>query len=228
MPRVAVPRTIVILFTAVLAAAGLAALGVHAAQQGEGGYLTTPTGTFSTTTSALVTDEILVEAGRPGDSPTDVGDLAEVRIRVTPSDPEAELFVGIAPKAEVDAYLRGVAHDRMASFGRDPFTVRFDRVPGGPAPAPVAEPFWVATATGEGTQTVAWNKERGAWSAVVMNADGSPGVGVRADVGLRFGFLLPLGLGLLAAALLLGAGAAAAGRGAHRNPVARRDQPSRS
>jgi hypothetical protein len=47
---------------------------------------------------------------------------------------------------------------------------------------------------------------RGAWSAVVMNADGSPGVEVRADVGLRFGFLLPLGIALLASGLLLAAG----------------------
>ena len=101
----------------------------------------------------------------------------------------------------------------MASFGHDPFTVRSDRVPGGPAPTPAAEPFWVATASGQGTQTVAWDKERGAWSAVVMNADGSPGVGVRADVGLRFGFLLPLGIALLSAGLMLAAGAWALGRG---------------
>jgi hypothetical protein len=239
MPNVATPRTAerptrrtarrsLVALGAVLALTGIAALGAYAAQQAEGGYSTTPTETFSTPTSALVTDEILVEAGRPGDSPTDVGDLAEVRVRAAPTEPGAALFVGIGPKAEVDAYLRGVAHDRMAGFALDPFTVRFDRQPGGTGPAPAAQPFWVATASGPGTQTVHWNKERGAWSMVVMNADGSAGVEVRADVGLRFGFLLPVGSALVTAGLLLAAGAAVAGRRGRGNPVVRRDPPSLS
>jgi hypothetical protein len=199
-------RGLAVALGALLALAGLASTGAHLAQQAEGGYFAGSTERFSTPTSALVTDEILVEAGRPGDSPTDVGDLAEVRIRATSLAPGRALFVGIGPKADVDAYLRGVAHDRMVSFALDPFAVRFDRVPGGPAPAPAAQPFWVATASGPGTQTLLWDKARGAWSAVVINADGSPGVDVRADVGLRFGFLLPLGVALLAAGLLLAAG----------------------
>ncbi len=85
MPQAAVPRTIVILLATLLAMAGLAALGAHAAQQAEGGYFTSSTETISTPTSVLVTDEGLVEAGRPGNSPTDVGDLAEVGIRATPT-----------------------------------------------------------------------------------------------------------------------------------------------
>jgi hypothetical protein len=213
-------RALVAVPAALLALAGLATLGAHAVQQGEGGYFTTSTEHFSTPTSALVTDEILVEAGRPGDSPADVGDLAEVRIRATSTEPGTALFVGIAPKAEVDAYLRTVAHDRMASFELDPFAVRFDRSPGGPAPTPAARPGWVAMTSGQGTRTLLWDKANGAWSAVVMNADGSPGVEVRADIGLRFGFLLPLGIALLTAALLLAAGAAVLGRGRGRKRAA--------
>src|SRR3712207_5376096 len=98
MPNVATPRTVerpsrrtgrrsLVALGAVLALAGVAATGAYAAQQAEGGYFSTSTETFSTPTTALVTDEILVEAGRPGDSPADVGDLGEVRIRVTPTEP---------------------------------------------------------------------------------------------------------------------------------------------
>jgi hypothetical protein len=191
---------------ALLALAGLAAVGAHVAQQAEGGWFTSSTERFSTPTSVLVTDEILVEAGRPGDPPADLGELAEVRIRATPTEAGRAVFVGIGPKGEVEAYLRGVAHDRMTSFKLDPFVARFDRVPGRAAPPPAAQPFWVATASGPGTQTLLWDKTRGAWSAVVMNADGRPGVDVRSDVGLRFGFLLPLGSALLAAGVLLAAG----------------------
>jgi len=195
-------RALVPALGALLALAGLAAIGAHVAQEAEGGWFTSSTERFSTPTSALVTDEILVEAGRPGDPPTDLGELAEVRIRANPAEPGRAVFVGIGPKAEVDAYLRGVAHDRMASFDLEPFAVRFDRVPGGPAPSPAAQPFWVATASGPGPQTLLWDKTRGAWSAVVMNTDGTPGVDVRADVGLRFGFLLPVGVILLLAAAM--------------------------
>jgi hypothetical protein len=49
-----------------------------------------------------------------------------------------------------------------------------------------------------------------------MNADGTPGVDVRADIGLRFGFLLPLGVTLLAAGLLLFARASVLNRGRSR------------
>jgi hypothetical protein len=207
-------RGLVVAAGALLALAGLGAVGAHAAQQAEGGYISSSTERFSTPTSVLVTDEILVEEGRPGDPPTDLGELAEVRIRSTPAEPGRAVFVGIGPKADVDAYLRGIAHDRMAGFDLEPFVVRFDRVPGGPAPAPAAQPFWVATASGPGTQTLLWDKERGAWSAVIMNADGSPGIDVRADVALRFAFLLPAGTALLlaAAATALWSRTAALGR----------------
>lgn len=199
-------RGLVVAAGALLTLAGFAAAGAHVAQQAEGGWFASSTERFSTPTSVLVTDEILVEEGRPGDPPSDLGELAEVRIRATPAQPGRAVFVGVGPKTDVDAYLRGVAHDRMAGFDLEPFTVRFDRLPGGAAPAPAAQPFWVATASGAGTQTLLWDKTRGAWSAVVMNADGTPGVDVRADVGLRFGFLLPLGIALLAAGVLVAAG----------------------
>ena len=44
---------------------------------------------------------------------------------------------------------------------------------------------------------------RGAWSSVVTQADGAPGFDAYADVGLRFAFLLPLGIGLVSAALVV-------------------------
>ena len=214
-------RGLLVAAGALLALAGLAAVGAHVAQQADGGWFASSTERFSTPTSVLVTDEILVEEGRPGDPPTDIGELAEVRIQATPAEPGRALFVGVGPKADVDAYLRGVAHDRMAGFDLEPFAVQFDRAPGGPAPAPAAQPFWVATASGAGSQTLLWDKTRGAWSAVVMNADGSPGVDVRADVGLRFGFLLPLGVALLAAGLLLAAGPSLLSRGRSANAARR-------
>lgn len=56
-----------------------------------------------------------------------------------------------------------------------------------------------------GPQSLEWDKRGGAWTAVAMNAYGRPGVNITADLGLRFGFLSPVGIGLLAGGLLVAA-----------------------
>lgn len=147
---------------------------------------------------------MLVESGRPGDPNPDVGDLSQVRVRADAG--ATPVFVGIGPRDAVAAYLGGSSHDRMVGFELDPFTVRYARSAGSTASPPADQRFWVATASGPGTQTLLWDKAYGPWSAVVMNADGSPGVRARADVGLRFGFLVPGGAALLGPSGVLLAG----------------------
>lgn len=112
--------------------------------------------------------------------------------------------MGIGPKQAVDRYLQATAHDEMRSFDVSPFRVSFARHPGAArATAPGRQDFWVARAVGSGRQDLEWDKRGGAWSAVVMRADGRPGVTAAADLGLRFGFLVPLGLAAAVAGLLL-------------------------
>src|SRR5690606_8928533 len=69
--------------------------------------------------------------------------------------------------------------------------------------------FWVAQASGGGTQTIEWEIESGNWVMVLMNADGSAGIDASIEVGARsdlfpaaMGIVLVFGLVLL----LLGAG----------------------
>lgn len=181
---------------------GGASLGLSALQHDEGGFFTTASATLTTPTSALVSDEVMVQERRPGNATTDVGDLAQVRVRAREPGAKA-VFIGIGRKPDVEAYLREVSHDQMSRFDLNPFAVHYTRTPGGPALPPADQPFWIATATGPGTQTLLWNKERGAWSVVAMNADGTLGVTVRSDIGLRFGFLLPAGVTLLATGTLM-------------------------
>ncbi len=151
-----------------------------------------------------MTEEIEVGSGQPADPAGDVGELARVRIRVHGADLTAPIFVGIGPSDAVHAYLAGTAHEEFAGASFEPFHATFRRVPGAArADPPTAQPFWVATSVGSGPRTLEWDKSRGAYSLVVMRANGAPDLDVFGDVGLRFGFLLPLGIGLVSAALVV-------------------------
>src|SRR5262249_12981155 len=83
-------------------------------------------------------------------------------------------------------------------------------------PPPDQQTFWVAKASGSGTQTVDWSIEPGTWAVVIMNADASPGVDVQGRGSLKIGAVTPImivlgviGLGLIAGGiwvLLVGRG----------------------
>ena len=67
--------------------------------------------------------------------------------------------------------------------------------------APQTQPFWVARATGSGEQSVRRKVRNGEWRAVVMAADGTPGV----DADLSVGATVP-DLDRLSGGLLVGGG----------------------
>jgi Domain of unknown function (DUF4389) len=172
------------------------------------GYFDTTLDRLESDTAAITSDEVTF-ATEPG-SPDWLMDRLDidVRFRVTAAS-EQPVFVGIARTADVDAYLEGVAHDLVIDVG-DGWEPVYATVPGtAAATAPTAEDFWVATATGSGEQELTWGAEGGRWTAVVMNADGSPGVLADADVAAKAGFIVPLALTLLAVGLLVTAAAVA-------------------
>jgi hypothetical protein len=186
-------------------AAGAAGTGVVVAYRSGGdqdGFLTSPAFDLETEAYAVTAEELeLVEA--PGDW-TPWGDRLDLRVTVSSSD--RPVFVGIAPRAEVTAYLDGVAHDELQRLGL--LGTTYLAHPGERAPAPPStETFWVESVEGTGTQSLTWSAEAGRWSVVVMNADASPGVAVETTAAAKTDLLLPIGMGLLIAALvLLGAG----------------------
>jgi len=130
--------------------------------------------------------------------------LGDVRVRVTPVDQGSAQFVGIAPSADVDRYLAGVSHTEISDF----WSNRVQTIGGGaPAAAPGIRTFWVAAASGQGTQTVTWKPANGSWSVVVMNADGRPGIVARADLGATLPLLLWIAVGLLVVGAVFAVGA---------------------
>ena len=144
------------------------------------------------------------------DLPSDVS-LGRARLRVTGEDPGAEVFVGLAEEDDAAAYLAGVEHSTLTELS-DPATEYTEHKGGAPSGGPLSVDIWVEQASGTGTQTIDWPLEEGRWAVVVMNADGSAGIDVDADVGVTAPWVRALAIGLLVAGgLAVLAGGAVAG-----------------
>ena len=62
--------------------------------------------------------------------------------------------------------------------------------------------------TGSGTQTLTWEVQDGSWTAVAMNANGSPQLTVNAQLGVEVPALTGIAIGFLVAGLVVLIGAA--------------------
>jgi hypothetical protein len=190
------------------------------------GYFTTDREALSTSTPALTAEGI--DLGGSGVDDDEVIDAIGGKVRIaaerTGGDP---VFVGIARQRDLDAYLAGVAHDRVTEFGGGIDLAGVDlggsgadyaRSAGAPrADAPAEQDFWVASASGRGEQVAEWDVESGDWTVAVLNADGSPGVAVEASAGAKADWVLWAGIGLLVVGLVgFGAGLALAAAGVRR------------
>jgi hypothetical protein len=181
---------------ALLLAAGTGAL--YAEHQKDDGWFTTADERFSTDTRALATERLDMDLDG-----FDAGLAGKARLQVA-SAGGGPVFAGIAPTHDVERYLAGTGHATLKHLDTSPFRATTETVSGDRAPAdPATQDIWSASTSGTGTQSLEWDIEDGDWSAVVMTADGSPGVDVRASAGADASFLQPLGLGLLGGAVLM-------------------------
>ena len=199
--------SVLALLGAGLLAGGCGLLWADQTQRDDDGYLSTPTERLSAGSYAIVSEPIdLVEDDTSGADFLLDDVLGDVRVRASDGD----VFIGIGPTSDVEAYLDGVAHHRLTDADFDPFRPTYERTSGGPPPGPPAEQdFWAASASGTGEQTLTWSPDRGDWSAVLMNTDGSRGVAADVSVGAEADFLIWLAIGVLIAGaifLLGGAG----------------------
>ncbi|MDM7989181.1 DUF4389 domain-containing protein [Arthrobacter sp. zg-Y877] len=178
------------------AAAGAAALGLLAAAQ-RGGYLSVPEETYSVGSYALTSESIEVSPGVTAED-----NVASVQLRGT--NPNGELFLGIAPEADVERYLAGVAHTELEDVRFDPFAADYRELPGTATPAPPGEQdFWAASSAGTGTREIEWPLQQGEWTVVVMNADAAPQVTAELQAGVRSDLVGPFAWSLLIAAAVL-------------------------
>ncbi|MGZ8611986.1 MAG: hypothetical protein ACXWX0_06925 [Actinomycetota bacterium] len=185
-----------------LVVGGSVLIWAHATQRDAEGFYDFDARPFGTPGYAVTSEDLNL-----GEKPNDwfPSGLATVRIR---AGSDAEVFVGIAARTDVDRYLDGVAHSVVDEIQSKPFRVTYRQVAGDATPAPpTGQTFWAASTSGSGERTLTWELEQGAWVLVVMNADASQGIDVRLAAGVKTGLLLPIGLGLLVFGLLVAVGA---------------------
>lgn len=156
---------------------------------------------FGSDTSALVFEADDIGEEEPDQAGFDPGDI-KVWVNVEQTDPDAEIFIGLGPADDVDAFVDTFAHDVVTDVELDPFRLRSERVGGtGTAADPAAQDFWLESASGPGRQTVEHGLEGGDLRLVIMNPDGAEGFTVRGSLGVEFPYIFWIGIGILAAGL---------------------------
>ena len=180
---------------ALLAGGGVAVWALS--QRDASGYFTTQAHRVSTPSYAFASDSLDIRPETPGG----IGDFARIRIQAASTRP---VFIGIGRASDVARYLAQVEHAQVTAFDTDPFKLTEHRIAGTAEPsAPAVQNFWRVQASGTGTQTITWPAEKGRWSAVVMNADGSRNVSIALRIGARVSALKWLAIGLITGGGLL-------------------------
>jgi hypothetical protein len=156
--------------------AGGAAAWVDATQR-HAGYVHLDTASYTTNGHALASDKIKVHGGLGWLAPL----IGQVRVRVTGTGRRAGgEFAGVASAKAASRYLSGVSYTTVTSYDGQPLGIGH---PGSRVPRPpLSAPIWAAKASGAPSATLRWTVREGDWTVIVMNADGSAGVTVRADL----------------------------------------------
>jgi hypothetical protein len=190
----------------VLLTGGALAFG-YATQRDDDGYFDVTIDQLQTPTAAITGEDVKFAAdpGSP-DWLIDAIDL-DVRLRATALDSEQEIFVGIARQRDLDRYLADIAHDRVIRVTGTTPVYRQQGTEVAALDEPTDQDFWVASAAGSGTQELTWAATSGRWAAIVMNADGSPGITASLTIGAKSGLIAPLAVVLTLLGVVLTAGA---------------------
>ncbi|MFW2382429.1 MAG: DUF4389 domain-containing protein [Acidimicrobiales bacterium] len=199
---VAIIAGCVLVLPAIVMILGGAALGLgHAFGRDADGFFETTIDQVETATVAVTADELDLTADPAG--PSWILDQLDAEVRFIVEDSSKEMFIGIAPKGDVDSYLAGVAHNEVVELDDDLTPIYRYRDGSPTATPPGAEQFWVASAEGETPLTLKWNPTEGTWTVVLMNADGSAGVLSDVNVGVKANFVLTAALVLMGLGTIL-------------------------
>jgi hypothetical protein len=197
-------KVLVIVLGVIIALLGVACAGsgaAVAAAVGTDGWIESDEGQLDTPTHALVSE--VADIADQDEDAAEFFDRVDLRLRVTVTTTDKDVFFGVGPAGDVDAYLAGVEHDVVDDIDFDPLDLETTAVPGERAPEPPGDqPFWVEQVSGSGEQELDWDIETGSYRFVLMNADGSAGVDTQAKFALKIPYATGIIIGLLVAGSL--------------------------
>ncbi|HEY3144301.1 MAG TPA: hypothetical protein VGJ86_24440 [Acidimicrobiales bacterium] len=163
------------LFVLVPSALGLAVVGWDNKVDTDAERLDSPTAALASEIDSIGGDWL---TDRPGGDK----DSAELTVK-SESRGDQELFLGVGPADEVNAYLDQGPWDKVDAFDNsassDVSKIETKRQGSGDPvalPAPSGQDFWKDEAQPGKSVELAWDFRKGDWSIVLMNADGSPKV----------------------------------------------------
>ena len=132
-------------------------------------------------------------------------DFLTLKIEGSSSDSSKQIFIGVAETSDLEGYLAGVEYDEITDFKFRRLKPEYTNHPGTSEPlAPTSQAFWIASAHGDGTQTMEWAIESGTYSFLLMNEDGSRGLDMEALIGIAVPSLLwGIGVGLFIGGLVV-------------------------
>ena len=171
------------------------------------GFLMSNAQALASPTNAITSENIELNTGNAVDQVPQRW-LGDAKVTATGTT-NAPVFVGVARSIDVAAYLSGVQHAVVTDLpmNGNVNAPQYVNIPGTQTPKPpAAQSFWVAKASGTGTQTVRWPIEDGTWTIVVMNADGSHGVFADVAAGVTvpgLGWIIGVLLGVAALGLIV-------------------------
>jgi hypothetical protein len=198
----AVIGAMIALVAAGLVASGAGLMWAWGTNRTPDGYFATPDIRLSSDQYAITSLDIDLGSGGTDWYPSER--VAEIRFGATGA---GETFIGIGPSNDVATYLAGVGLVEVTRLDEGDAVYHLREGTAPPA-LPTEQTFWTVSASGPGTQSVTFPFERGDWTVVLMNADGSPGVAADVGVDVKLDLAAFVAVGLMVAGVLAGAVAA--------------------
>ena len=189
--------TILFIVAAGLLVATVALGWLYGTQRSPDGYVSSQTVTVSSDGYAIASTDIDLGALPDEWIPSNL--VGTFRVEAE-SDGGTPLFIGVGPSEEAAAYLADVEYAEVTrfrgftwGFGSRERVSYIEHAGSGTPQPPASLEFWTVSTQGEGAQTLDWEPESGAWTLVIMNSDGAPGVEISTSVGVNTPWI-PTGL----------------------------------
>ena len=194
-------RIFLIIVGLLLALFGVAcgASGVAAFRSVDGDGYVSGEGELFTSTAGFVFDTAEFREIDEDDEGRNRSGNLRLRIRAERAD-RGEVLIGIGRLRDIEAFVQAGSYQTVSALDFDP--LRYAQVNLGGSrelPQPSGQLF-VASARGDGLQEVDWPIGSGEFRAIIMNGDGSAGVDVKSEFGVRFPYLR----GFAVAAMVIG------------------------